>query len=99
LFRIGLLVRRFFFVPAELEPHRPKKGDGDGTETAMVHERLRASNHPLSPRRAMALLRQIQKHHVVIDHKNIIGTGHAGPDQRDLFRALNLDVSTENRTL
>ncbi len=65
----------------------------------MVRERLRASNHPLSPRRAMALLRQIQKHHVVIDHKNIIGTGRVAADQRDLFRALKLDVPTENRTL
>lgn len=47
----------------------------------------------------MALLRQIQKHHAVIDHKNIIGTGRVAPDQRDLFRALKLDVPTENQTL
>ncbi|MDQ3511841.1 MAG: hypothetical protein M3414_09230 [Pseudomonadota bacterium] len=49
--------------------------------------------------RPKALPRQIQKHHVVIDHKNIIGTGRAAPDQRDLFRALKLDAPTENQTL
>ena len=65
----------------------------------VMRERLRASNHPLSPRRAMALLRQIQKHHVVIDQKNIIGTGRVAPDQRDLFRALKLDAPTENIAL
>lgn len=65
----------------------------------VMRERLRASNHPLSPRRAMALLRQIQKHHVVIDHKSIIGTGRVAPDQRDLFRALKLDAPSENKAL
>jgi transposase len=65
----------------------------------VMRERLRASNHPLSPRRAMALLRQIQKHHVVIDRKSIIGTGRVAPDQRDLFRALKLDAPTEHAAL
>ncbi len=65
----------------------------------VMRERLRASNHPLSPRRAMALLRQIQKHHVVIDHKAIVGTGRVAPDQRDLFRALKLDAPSENQAL
>lgn len=65
----------------------------------VLRERLRASNHPLSPRRAMALLRQIQKHHVVIDHKSVVGTGRVAPDQRDLFRALKLDAPSENKAL
>jgi hypothetical protein len=65
----------------------------------VMRERLRACNHLPSPRRAMALLRQVQKHHVVIDHKAIVGTGRLAPDQRDPFRALKLDAPTENKAL
>jgi hypothetical protein len=65
----------------------------------VMRERLRASGHPLSPLRALALLRQIQKHKVEIDHKPVVGTGRVQPDQRDLFKALRLTAPTENSAL
>ena len=65
----------------------------------VMRERLRASGHPLSPRRALSLLRQIQKHKVEIDHKPVVGTGRVQPDQRDLFKALRLTAPTENSAL
>lgn len=65
----------------------------------VMRERLRASGHPLSPRRALSLLRQIQKHKVEIDHKPVVGTGRVQPDQHDLFKALRLTAPTENSAL
>jgi hypothetical protein len=65
----------------------------------VLRERLRASGHPLSPRRALALLRQIQKHKVEINHKTITGTGRIQPEQRDLFHALKLTTPIENSAL
>lgn len=65
----------------------------------VMRERLRASGHPLSPRRALTLLRQIQKHKVEIDHKPVVGTGRVQPDQAALFTALKLTAPTENSAL
>lgn len=65
----------------------------------VMRERLHASGHPLSPRRALALLRQIQKHKVEINHKPVVGTGRVQPDQAVLFAALKLTAPTENSAL
>jgi hypothetical protein len=52
-----------------------------------------------SQRRALSLLRQIQKHKVEIDNKPVVGTGRVQPDQRDLFKAPRLTAPTENSAL
>ncbi len=65
----------------------------------VLRARLRASGHALSPRRALALLRQVQKHRIEINHKAITGTGRLCPEQRDLFDALQLPEPTENPVL
>jgi hypothetical protein len=54
--------------------------------------RLKASQHPLSPSRALATLRQIQQHQVTLNRKILSGTTRISPQQRDLFEALQLPV-------
>ncbi len=49
-----------------------------------------------SLRRALAVLRQIQKHTVDINHKTVVGTGRLASEQRDLFKALKLDEPSES---
>lgn len=58
----------------------------------VMRQRLRASHSSLSPRRALALLRQLQQHHVVINQARVTGTGRVTAEQRDLFKALNLSA-------
>ncbi|MGH8110702.1 MAG: IS1634 family transposase [Rhodanobacteraceae bacterium] len=60
----------------------------------VMRQRLRANHSNLSPRRALALLRQLQQHHVVINQTNVTGTGRVTAEQRDLFKALNLSAPT-----
>ena len=60
----------------------------------VMRQRLRANHSSLSPRRALALLRQLQQHHVVINQTNVTGTGRVTAEQRDLFKALNLSAPT-----
>src|SRR5574337_1245260 len=62
----------------------------------VLRQRLRASGSTVSPRRALAVLRQIQKHTVDINHKTAVGTGRLAPEQRDLFKALKLDEPIES---
>ncbi len=62
----------------------------------VLRQRLRASGSTVSPRRALAVLRQIQKHTVDINHKTVVGTGRLAPEQRDLFKALKLDEPIES---
>ena len=64
----------------------------------VMRDRLRVSGNPLSPRRALAALRQIQKHKVEINQKVVTGTSRLLPDQSDLFEALKLPVPPENST-
>ena len=56
----------------------------------VLRSRLKASEHPFSPQRALAALRQIQRHHVSINRKTVTGTSRLNPEQRDLFEALDL---------
>ncbi|MBK7146981.1 MAG: IS1634 family transposase [Xanthomonadales bacterium] len=56
----------------------------------VTRQRLRDSKSPLSPTRALAMLKQIQKHRVAIDHKPVSGISRISPEQTDLFKALNL---------
>src|SRR5574337_752093 len=55
----------------------------------VLRQRLRASGSTVSPRRALAVLRQIQKHTVDINDKTGGGPGRPAPDQRALLKALN----------
>lgn len=57
----------------------------------VMRQRLRDSGSALSPRRALALLRQIQQHRVDIDQQTITGISRIHPEQRDLFKALKLN--------
>ena len=65
----------------------------------VLRQRLKASQHPLSPRRALASLRQIQQHHVRINHQPVTGMTRIGTDQLDLFQALNLPPPAETAHL
>lgn len=65
----------------------------------IMRQRLRANHSSLSPPRALALLRQLQKHHVVINQTRVTGTGRVTAEQRDLFMALNLSAPTADAAL
>ncbi len=58
----------------------------------VMRMRLQAANHPFSPQRALALLRQIQQHRVQIEGKPVTGCSRLQPEQIALFEALNLPI-------
>lgn len=58
----------------------------------IMRQKLKAAGHPLSPRRALALLRQIQQHRIQIDGKSVTGIGRLQPQQIELFEALKLPL-------
>jgi hypothetical protein len=63
----------------------------------VMRMRLKAAGTPLSPHKALTLLRQIQQHRVQIDGKTVSGLSRIQPQQTELFQALNLPrPSTEN---
>lgn len=65
----------------------------------VMRQRLRASGSTTSPRRALALLRQIQKHRVDIDHQPVTGTSRIEPEQSELFQALKLPQPPQSKAL
>ncbi len=63
----------------------------------VMRMRLKAAGHPLSPHKALTLLRQIQQHRVQINGKIVSGLTRIQPRQTELFRALKLpEPSTPN---
>ncbi|MCB1630911.1 MAG: IS1634 family transposase, partial [Pseudomonadales bacterium] len=58
----------------------------------IMRQKLKAAGHPLSPRRSLALLRQIQQHRIQIDGKSVTGIGRLQPQQIELFEALKLPL-------
>lgn len=56
----------------------------------VIRMRLKAAGHPLSPQKALTLLRQIQQHRVQIDGRFVSGLSRLQPQQSELFHALNL---------
>lgn len=58
----------------------------------VMRMRLKASASPLSPQRALALLRQIQQLQVKIDHRPTTRTSQINAEQRGLLQQLNLPV-------
>lgn len=56
----------------------------------VMRRQLHANGSSVSPRQALALLRQIQQHRVTIDQKSYSGTSRLAPQQHDLFKGLNL---------
>jgi hypothetical protein len=64
-----------------------------------MRQRLRASGSRVSPRSALTVLRQIQQHRVDINHQSITGMSRLHPEQRDLFKALQLSAPTEKATV
>jgi hypothetical protein len=65
----------------------------------VMRQRLRASGSRVSPRSALTVLRQIQQHRVDINHQSITGMSRLHPEQRDLFKALQLSAPTEKATV
>lgn len=65
----------------------------------VMRQKLRAAGHPLSPRKALALLRQLQQHHVQINHRPVAGLGRIQPEQAELFEALKLPRPTTENAL
>ncbi len=61
----------------------------------VIRQRLKASGHPLSPRRALATLRQIQQHKVTVNHNTVSGISRIHPQQRELFEVLNLQTPAD----
>lgn len=63
----------------------------------VMRMKLRAAGHPLSPRRALTLLRQIQHHRVLVGGRPVTGITRVQPEQMELFQALKLPApSAEN---
>jgi hypothetical protein len=63
----------------------------------VMRMRLKAAGAPVSPQKALTLLRQIQQHRVQIDGKTVSGLSRLQPQQTELFQALNLpEPSTAN---
>jgi transposase len=63
----------------------------------VIRMRLKASGTPLSPQKALTLLRQIQQHRVQIDGKTVSGLSRLQSQHTELFQALNLpEPSTAN---
>lgn len=53
--------------------------------------RLQANRSPLSPRRALVILRQLENHRVAISSKTVTGTGRVQLGLRELFTALQIN--------
>jgi len=60
----------------------------------VMRMKLKAAGHPLSPQKALTLLRQIQQHRVQIDGKTVTGLSRLHPQQTELFKALKLPTPT-----
>jgi transposase len=57
----------------------------------VIRQRLKAANHPLSPQRALQLLRQIQKHRIHLPEQTTVnGISNISTEQTDIYGALNL---------
>jgi len=61
----------------------------------IMRSRLKAAGSPLSPQRALATLRQIQRHRVAIGGRPLERTGRLGGEQLQLFRDLGLEGPAE----
>jgi len=60
----------------------------------VMRMKLKAAGHPLSPQKALTLLRQIQQHRVQIHGKTVTGLSRLHPQQTELFKALKLPTPT-----
>ena len=60
----------------------------------VMRMKLKAAGHPLSPQKALTLLRQIQQHRVQIHGKTVTGLSRLHPQQTELFKALKLPIPT-----
>jgi transposase len=56
----------------------------------VMQMRLKASGSPHSPKTSLEILRQLQKHRVLIANKPVTGIGKLTPAQLDLFEAMDL---------
>lgn len=57
----------------------------------VMRQRLKAAKHPLSPQRALQMLRQIQKHRIYLpEQKTVNGISNISTEQNDIYGALNL---------
>lgn len=65
----------------------------------VLRSRLRASQSPLSPTRALTLLRQVQQLHVTIDRKPAVRTSQISAPQLDLFRQVQLPAPKDSSAL
>ncbi|HSH47576.1 MAG TPA: IS1634 family transposase [Halomonas sp.] len=61
----------------------------------IIRSRLKAAGSPLSPQRALATLRQIQRHRVAIGGRPVEGTSRPRGEQLQLFRDLGLERPAE----
>lgn len=61
----------------------------------IIRSRLKAAGSPLSPQRALATLRQIQRHRVAVGGRPVEGTSRAHSEQLQLFRDLGLEHPAE----
>ena len=60
----------------------------------VMRMKLKAAGHPLSPQKALTLLRQIQQHRAQIHGKTVTGLSRLHPQQTELFKALKLPIPT-----
>lgn len=64
----------------------------------VLRMRLKASDHPLSPTRALEIARKIQFHQVLLHRRETAsGLTKLKPEQRDLFEAIGLPAPTASR--
>ncbi|MEZ5469621.1 MAG: hypothetical protein R3F18_18425 [Lysobacterales bacterium] len=65
----------------------------------VLRMRLKATASPLSPQRALALLRQIQQLHVTVDQQPTTRTSQINPEQRGILQRLKLPLPEINASL
>ena len=65
----------------------------------VLRMRLKATASPLSPQRALALLRQIQQLHVTVDQQPTTRTSQINPEQRGILQQLKLPLPEINASL
>jgi transposase len=65
----------------------------------ILRSRMRTTGSPLSPTRALALLRQVQHIDLSINQQPAARTSTITPEQRDLFALMKLPAPTKNARL
>ena len=65
----------------------------------VIRQRLKQSESPLSPERALEALRRIQRHHITLNEKSHTGITTLSEEQDNLLGALSVEKPRESHQL